>query len=299
MKNCEIEIKDLELVIAPRKEKRSSSDKDVCALNGDDTEFLINFSEKHEQGMPSASLDVHEGVKTIAKIVKWFLTSFNIVIRNLIIAYDSCSESDVRPSQRNLVLRMADIEYGTRVSEDNNLQSNSLLGIAKLTNFIKFQGATIEFLRMDDIDSTKPVICGSDGGFSGIVNLSIPWKNGSLDISKIDADISVDPVELWLHPSTLQWFMNSWELLKKTDDDNKISVNESKKENIRQVHDNSSRKATSEGVLSCADSQINQVSGFSDSPSPNYIIQNWVTSDDLKGRSELEGDYGLRFVFYF
>ncbi|CAA6656458.1 unnamed protein product [Spirodela intermedia] len=250
MKNCQIEVEDLELVIAPCRDSRLPTDKDLVFC----------------------SLDVHEGVKTIAKIVKWFLTSFNVTIRNLIVAFDPCSESDDSSSHMNLVLRIAEMEYGTRVSEDANLQPNSLLGIAKLTNFIKFHGAVIEFLKMDETcssetstsensfkgspsGSTSPVFTGAAGGFSGILNLSIPWKNGSLDISKVDADITLDPVELLLQPSTMKWIMISWESLKKVDKDGRNHVNLSNTDTVHPVRTtgtvrpDNNRKTSSEGVF--------------------------------------------------
>ncbi|CAA7392036.1 unnamed protein product [Spirodela intermedia] len=328
MKNCQIEVEDLELVIAPCRDSRLPTDKDVCFLSDDEKESQKNTPEKLDRrvssgSLSSASLDVHEGVKTIAKIVKWFLTSFNVTIRNLIVAFDPCSESDDSSSHRNLVLRIAEMEYGTRVSDDANLQPNSLLGIAKLTNFIKFHGAVIEFLKMDETcssetstsensfkgspsGSTSPVFTGAAGGFSGILNLSIPWKNGSLDISKVDADITLDPVELLLQPSTMKWIMISWESLKKVDKDGRNHVNLSNTDTVHPVRTtgtvrpDNNRKTSSEGVFSsCIDSQMNQGSDLCDSPSPPYIIQNWVTSDSLKGPAELEGDYGMSIDQFF
>lgn len=325
MKNCQIEVEDLELVIAPCRDSRLPTERDVCFLSDDEKESQKNAPEKLERrvssgSLSSASLDVHEGVKTIAKIVKWFLTSFNVTIKNLIVAFDPCSESDNSSSHRNLVLRIAEMEYGTCVSEEADIQPNSLLGISKLTNFVKFRGAVIEFLKMDETcssetgtsensfngspsGSTSPVFTGAAGGFSGILNLSIPWENGSLDISKVDADISLDPVKLLLQPSTMKWIMISWESLKKVDKDGRNHANLSNTETVHQVrtlgkvHPDNNRKTSSKGVFSsCIDSQMNQGSGLCDSPSPPYIIQNWVTSDNLKGPAGLEDDYGVRFV---
>ena len=45
--------------------------------------------EKVENVTVSASVDVHEGVKTIAKMVKWLLTSFHVKVKKLIVVFDS------------------------------------------------------------------------------------------------------------------------------------------------------------------------------------------------------------------
>uniref|UniRef100_A0A1D1XDD5 Autophagy-related protein 2 n=1 Tax=Anthurium amnicola TaxID=1678845 RepID=A0A1D1XDD5_9ARAE len=330
MKNCQIEVEDLELVIAPRGDNRLPTDTDICLLNGGEKDSQSNATGKLEQGVgpgssPSTSLDVHEGVKTIAKIVKWFLTSFNVKLRNLIVAFDPCPNRVEKGSSthRNLVLRIAEIEFGTCVSEDTNAKLNSLLGIAKLTNFIKFQGAVVEFLEMCDAcasetsfgelysksspsGSTFPVLTGSGDGFTGILNLSIPWKNGSLDIRKVDADISIDPVELLLQPRTIKWIIFSWESLKHVDKDGRSHVSSCNADNVQScssgtVHPDNTRKIASKGIFSMdTDSQMIQGSRTGDSSSPSYIIQNWVTSDNsLRGHAELEADYGASIDQFF
>lgn len=49
----------------------------------------------------------------------------------------------------------------------------------------------------DDGDMLNDVIMiGEGGGFLGSVNLSIFWKNGFLDIRKVDVDIFIDFVEV-------------------------------------------------------------------------------------------------------
>jgi autophagy-related protein 2 len=197
----------------------------------------------------SNSVDVHEGVKTIAKMVKWLLTSFHVKIKKLIVAFDpylDCDEKNMG-SRPTLVLRILETECGTRVSEDAKSNAGarveSFLGISQLTNFVKFQEATLELLQIDDDDKktsfpcvsetnvgeylsgqcpanvTTPVVTGKRGGFSGSLKLSIPWKNGSLDIRKVDADVHIDPVEFRLHPSTIKWLLLSWETLKNLDKD--------------------------------------------------------------------------------
>ncbi|VVA98194.1 unnamed protein product [Arabis nemorensis] len=229
---CQVELDELELVLAPRLESNASSSNEASTsastreesynsrlgLGKHENEMLVNAAN-------SASIDVHEGVKTVAKIVKWFLTSFHVKIKNLIIAFDpdfskEQNEASPRPT---LVLRMTEIECG--ISEDrvstNEVSPDSFLGINRLANCVKFQGAVLELLNMDDVDGEKTcgkkpsnavtlIMTGEGGGFSGSLNLSIPWRNGSLDIRKVDADICIDPVELRFQPSTIRWFLRLW-----------------------------------------------------------------------------------------
>ncbi|MQM00158.1 hypothetical protein Taro_032895 [Colocasia esculenta] len=327
MRNCQIEVEDLELVVAPCGGCGMPTGTDICLQTSDEKESKKNAAEKSDQGigpdnLASSSLDVHEGVKTIAKIVKWFLTSFNIKVRNMIVAFDPCSDRDDKGSysHRNLVLRIAEIEYGTCVSEDATSKLNSLLGISKLTNFVKFQGAVVEFLEMVDpcasetsfnelysksspSGSTFQVLSGAGGGFSGILNLSIPWKNGSLDIQKVDADISVDPVEIWLQPSTIRWIIFSWESLKNVNKVRRCHADTVNTDTIHQAstcgttHLDSNRKMPSKSYFSMdIDSQMNRGPESGDSHSP-HIIQNWVTSESgIRGHVELDPDYGARFA---
>ncbi|KAL0356821.1 UNVERIFIED_CONTAM: Autophagy-related protein 2 [Sesamum calycinum] len=173
----------------------------------------------------NASVDVHEGVKTIAKMVKWLLTSFHVKIKKLIVAFDPLlEEGNKKGLDKILVLRISEIECGTHISEDAPSNSyttaNNFLGLSRLTNFVKFQGAILELLDVDGLDHQSPhecstemavgnsfsgygssgsmvtIICGEKGGFSGNLKLSLPWKDGSLDVSKVDADIHIEPIEI-------------------------------------------------------------------------------------------------------
>lgn len=226
---CQVELDEVELVLAPRLESSTASssssnepstsssiarDDSRIGLGNHESEMLVSVGAK------SASVDVHEGVKTVAKIVKWFLTSFHLKIRNLIIAFDPDFGGEGSSGDPTLVLRMAEIECG--VSEDRGSASepDSFLGINRLANCVKFRGAAIELLNMGDgdgdvdgknvSDDVTLIMTGEGGGFSGSLNLSIPWKNGSLDIRKVDADICIDPVEVRFQPSTIRWFLRLW-----------------------------------------------------------------------------------------
>ncbi|KAJ6896449.1 hypothetical protein NC651_022605 [Populus alba x Populus x berolinensis] len=253
-KGFQVEVDELELVLAPCLKKRNSPADDENSSSSQESRHghkeVGRFgNDLMENAQKSSFVDVHEGVKTIAKVVKWFLTSFHVKVKKLIVAYEPYFEKDEKKvgCQETLVLRVPEIECGTCVSEDANLSSDerveNFLGISQLMNFVKFQGAVLELLKTDGVDNqscspcvsdsifseqfsgrgrskpTTPIVTGKKGGFSGNLKLSIPWKNGSLDIHKLDAEVCVDPVELRLQPSTIKWFLLSWETYKNFDQD--------------------------------------------------------------------------------
>ncbi|XP_034927983.1 autophagy-related protein 2 isoform X1 [Populus alba] len=253
-KGFQVEVDELELVLAPCLKKRNSPADDETSSSSQESRHghkeVGRFgNELMENAQKSSFVDVHEGVKTIAKVVKWFLTSFHVKVKKLIVAYEPYFEKDEKKvgCQETLVLRVPEIECGTCVSEDANLSSDerveNFLGISQLMNFVKFQGAVLELLKTDGVDNqscrpcvsdstfseqfsghcqskpTTPIVTGKKDGFSGNLKLSIPWKNGSLDIHKLDAEVCVDPVELRLQPSTIKWFLLSWETYKNIDQD--------------------------------------------------------------------------------
>ncbi|GJR33660.1 autophagy-related protein 2 [Tanacetum coccineum] len=161
--------------------------------------------ERHmfDSGLTSASAAIHEGVKTIAKMVKWLLTSFHVKIKKLIVALDLSSlESDEIGDSRMLVLHINEMECGTRISEDVDIDNGKC-----------------------DESATTSVITGDKGGFSGTIKLSIPLKNGSLDIRKLDADVCVDPLEIRLQPSSIKIFMYFVNVFEELDKEQKSLMN--------------------------------------------------------------------------
>ncbi|XP_062233110.1 autophagy-related protein 2-like [Phragmites australis] len=231
VKSCEIVVEELELVLAPAVASEVAPVDTECSVSGStsDTQASvktqINESDSN-QCSTSVSRDVDEGVKRIANAVKWFLTSFNIKLKNVYVVFDPWTSLDNRVSEtnRSLVFRIKETEFGTLLSTD---------GLVKLNNFITFHDAVIEFLKMDDVDallqndqdrgtadisaghSTTAVLTGPIGGFSGKLNVSIPWSNGCLNLEKIDADVSVDSLELRLQISSIRWIMNVWDSLQR------------------------------------------------------------------------------------
>ncbi|XP_050365139.1 autophagy-related protein 2 isoform X2 [Argentina anserina] len=245
---CEVEVNELELVLVPCTDKSSPARAESGNQNQDSSN-TGKFDGDMLDNAAKSTRDVHEGVKTIAKMVKWLLTSFHIRIKKLIVAFDPCLEKNGKTSGSlsTLVLRISEAECGTGVSEDANQNVDSgtenFLGNNQLTTFVKFQGAVLELLQMDNDDNQKcnprvtertygdfisvgrppgvttPIMIGKGGGFSGNLKLTIPWKNGSLDIRKVDADAFIEPVELRFQPSTIKWVLLASEVLKSLERD--------------------------------------------------------------------------------
>ncbi|KAK9109179.1 hypothetical protein Sjap_017239 [Stephania japonica] len=254
---CELD--ELEIVLVPRAGGDLSSGDETLNATKDRKQHLTKGSEKlnHEMmnsASQSVSLDVHEGVKKIAKMVKWLLTGLRVNVKKLIVAYDPCSDKDERlyGCHRALVLRINEIEYGTCVSENTDAnphgQVENFLGMTRLANFVRFEGAILELLEMDDVDNhtqvpsaletsfneqcsgslpshcLSPILTGESGGFSGNLKFSIPWKDCSFDINKVDADILIDPLELRVKPSTIMWVMHLYHFLTNLEKDGQCHV---------------------------------------------------------------------------
>ncbi|KAL0928093.1 hypothetical protein M5K25_002333 [Dendrobium thyrsiflorum] len=348
LQNCQIELEELELVFAPFTESKiqasrscsesSSSHKQQMSFGPDGNEPEIS-----RESYGSVSLDIHEGVKTIAKIVKWLLTSFHVRLKNLIVAFDPCLEMNENrvPVNKSLVLRIAETEFGTCLSEDvvqtQIPMADCLLGMAKLTNFVKFEGAVIEVLKMPDIDkspcpqdslesicneysssglplgSTTAILTGRSRGISGRMNICIPWKNGSLDFHKVDAAVCFDPIELRLQPSTIEWIIIIWESLKYASTAarscvqfNTIDSSCSKSK----LHSYSSLRSstilgadiTKPSIRKFSEelhSDINRETIPEDLLPQTHVIQNWVPFSFKEDQTELEQDYGASIDQFF
>ncbi|GER56644.1 autophagy 2 [Striga asiatica] len=242
---CRVEVDELEFVLAPRGGEFCGYEPDTSSHSKVDSSNSSHGSKKQDTESPNSgvSVDVHEGVKTIAKMVKWLLTSFHVKVKKLIVAFDPLLEDGNDSGlDRILVLRICEAECGTHISEDDSSSSfttvNNFLAFSRLTNYVKFEGAVIELLHVDGLDhqsslefptetsagnwfsgycssgNMTTIISGENGGFSGNLSLSLPWQNGSLDIHKVDADLHLEPLEIRLQPSTVKCFIFMWGLLK-------------------------------------------------------------------------------------
>lgn len=333
-KGCEVEVDELEIVLAPSRDNDLQVGSETCSGspegNNDRQSDFGHFGDGiADNAAKGTSNDVHEGVKMIAKMVKWFLTSFHIKIKKLIVAFDPCLESDESKTRScgTLVLRISETECGTCLSEDagatSDRRAESFLGISRLTNFVKFQGAVVELLHMDDVGritnspskATTPIMTWRGGGFSGNVKLSIPWKNGSLDIRKVDADVSIDPIELKIQPSTMKWLLQSWDTCKKLEKDRQDSLSckspdspcMNSSSHFQSLPTASHAIATEKAIPICQ-SYSNNFSSFdgqelaSETMWPtSHLIMDWVPSPAKKNEKEIiqEVDLGARLVFLF
>ncbi|KAE8668110.1 B3 domain-containing protein [Hibiscus syriacus] len=317
-KGCQVEVDELELLLAPCLENDHLSRADEPCSSNDDGNYY-NFSDlgkfsNEMEGSPRNPDNVHEGVKTIAKMVKWFLTSFNVKIKRLIVAFDPSLENVEKLGfRRTLVLRISETEYGTCVSEDAGLvdeaRAHSFLGISQLTNFVKFHGAALELLQMEDVDDQA----WKGGGFSGNLKLSIPWKNGSLDIRKVDADVSIDPVDLRFQPSIIKWLLLSWETFKNFD---KVGKNSMHRETTDSVCLNSNSQFQSsasamividkvtknQGRFSAGYTSLNVRESVDETGLPgSHFIPNWVPISVGKNKQDVgeEADFGASVDQFF
>ncbi|EPS59643.1 hypothetical protein M569_15162, partial [Genlisea aurea] len=229
---CRIELDEVEVVFAPRVAKAQCDELETCPQSKNDE--CGNSLEKPDDGASSSRVansiaEVHDGVKTIARLVKWILTSFHVNIRGLIVAFDPCiAGGSEKGFDRVLVLRISEAECGTEICDDALSGSfgtlQNFLGLGQLTNFLRFRGAILESLLCDGLDNLSSIdsstgnmatlISGKQGGFSGSLKLSLPWKNGTLDTSKVDVNLHIEPLELRIEPSTIRFFIFVWNLFK-------------------------------------------------------------------------------------
>lgn len=331
---CQIEVDELEIVLAPRETNIFQDESETTSSCQSYKNNLSHHCRKLENDavngeLENASVDVHEGVKTIAKMVKWLLTSFHVKVKNLIVAFDPSTWEEKKEGLcRTVVLRISEAECGTQISEDASPSSGNVLhnflGLSQLTNFVKFEGAVIELLRMDDDDQTPPqcssvtpfgdcfsgnhsfgsmitIITGEKGGFSGNLKLSIPWKNGSLDVHKVDADVHIDPLVLRIQPTTLRYVISIWNLFKGMG---------AKSEGHSGASNSHSSNLDSSLLAFCKEPLGNE--GFVTGCSPraekefatdallseSHLISDWV-SKKQKDKTEEEPDFGASMDQFF
>ncbi|KAK4487321.1 hypothetical protein RD792_006063, partial [Penstemon davidsonii] len=328
---CRIEVDELEVVLAPRRTKDSQDESDTCSQNKSGNNSFSHGYKKldHEtinSGLGNASVEVHEGVKTIAKMVKWLLTSFHVKIKKLIVAFDPLLEEESKKGlNKILVLRICEAECGTHISEDASPSSfataHNFLGLSRLMSFVKFQGAVLELLNVDGLDhqsvpecspeinlsnwftghcspgNMTTVLYGEKGGFSGNLSLNIPWKNGSLDIHKVDADFHIDPLELRLQPSTVRCFIFMWDLFKGIGEESKEQGHPEPPKSIL-----SSRAFSSDKELLGSEGFATNCYLMEKEPknvllSDSHLISDWV-SRSQKDRYE-EPDFGASVHQFF
>ncbi|KAK4437873.1 Autophagy-related protein 2 [Sesamum alatum] len=331
---CRIEVDELEVVLAPRRVKASPDESETCrdskSCNSSSSHGIRKLdNETLNSRVANPSVDVHEGVKTIAKMVKWLLTSFHVKIKKLIVAFDPLlEEGNKKGLDRILVLRISEVECGTHISEDasssSSVTAHNFLGLSRLTNFVKFQGAVLELLDVDGLDHHSPyerstetavensfsgycssgnmitIICGEKGGFSGNLKFNLPWKDGSLDICKVDADLHIEPLEIRIQPSTIRYFVFMWDLFKGIGEESK---------DLGYLEPSDSLSAPSPCMLPSdvglfgnegfvTDSCLIDKEPVNTLLSESHLISDWV-SRSQNGRNEEEPDFGASVDQFF
>ncbi|XP_058077457.1 DNA repair protein RAD51 homolog B-like [Magnolia sinica] len=138
-----------------------------------------------------------------------------------------------------------------------------------------------------------------------MLKLSIPCKKGSLDIHKVDADLTINPVVLRLQPSTINWIIISWECLKHVGIDGRSDMHHQVAESVclnsascyhsftldSDVTVTSSSEKLTAGI--CSLSQETTVDASLPGP---RVISNWMLLLISKNHgAEAEADYSARF----
>lgn len=335
----QIVLDELEIIVAPCVKSVHVDESKTNAPCENSVDPSNHDPEKIEQDRVTSdmlsSVQVHEGVKTVAKMVNQLLSSFQVKISRLIVAFDPCGEKEKNNRYcRTLVLRIAEIECKTHISEDAQLQNepkeDDILGLNQLTHSLEFQGAIIEFLQMDCTENrmsnpcppeisfreclvgqataTTQIVTGENGGFSGHINLSIPWKNGFLDICRVDADAHIRPLDLRFQPSTVICFMYLWEILKK---ESIVTEGQTLQNLSDSIYDNSrcSQNSSTPGPCSLrpdivADNEHSSINYSSSNEedygrdaliSESHLISDWVGRNQ-KEITCSEPDFGVRSV---
>ncbi|XP_031482681.1 autophagy-related protein 2 isoform X1 [Nymphaea colorata] len=324
--NCEVEIKDLEIVLSQQSveevpgavEHMRSHRVEKPSISG--SRVKISDSRIHQDATFTPS-DVHEGVKTIANLVKCLLSNFHVKVNNLLVALDPNPKKAGKTSHiyRIMVFHITELAYGTCLSEsvqthsDSGSQSDGFLGMTKLTNFVTFHGATVELLQVIDEESQSdfsdasgfgisqsckpfvppiPVFTG-ENGLCGTLKLSMPWKNGSLDISKVDAEFHIDPVELRFYPSSIQFIIFLWDSFKF------IGRNDNGSTNCKAV---GSETGLSDRLVTNMNSHIGVETLPNESIPGTRLILDWVPVGIIKDKNagaEVEPDFGASVNQFF
>ncbi|CAM6122683.1 unnamed protein product [Calypogeia fissa] len=128
-----------------------------------------------------------------------------------------------------LIVRVAYVEYGVeapQIDSEEPVKAASGTEQGMLVKVVKFKGATVEVVDVQDeivgcegpahdpegIDGTRTdflgqpvfVLFGEGGGLEGSIQLSVPWRDGIVDVPKVHADISISPLKLRLSPHQIE-----------------------------------------------------------------------------------------------
>jgi autophagy-related protein 2 len=241
-----IELDGVELVFVPRKsakkcetEKKQTTDHIEDSIESQNLESVDSDSGGLGYGGAYTYLPVQEGVRVVANLVESLLLGMHISVKNAIVAFQGAPKAS-QNKYSMLVLRFSYSEYSISYSSDQGGTQNGKGLLADgasllLTNSISFEKMSLELLDIvnDENESSTSVagngrvfgqpasILQDDEDLSGCIQLSVPWKNGCLDILKLDADISISNINLqftWHQIQQLMTVINSYGELNKDAD---------------------------------------------------------------------------------
>ncbi|KAL2619934.1 hypothetical protein R1flu_000139 [Riccia fluitans] len=209
----------------------------------DSQDYLAAESDGYAQGVGGggAYMGVDDGVRVIAQMVERILLNLRIKVANLIIVFEeqdlepsdgngvSVIGNGGRAFYSTLLVRVPRMEYGveTAVPEMEDNAKGSTEGEPNmLVKVVKFEGATVEVADVLNVglgskdrfeNSTAPssssklcstrepvkILEGDHGGIYGTIQLSVPWKDGTVDVPKFHADLVISYLQLKVSPQEI------------------------------------------------------------------------------------------------
>ncbi|KAJ7546728.1 hypothetical protein O6H91_08G051700 [Diphasiastrum complanatum] len=231
---CEVELDELELVVTPHDAidagEAGALDTDSAVDIGH--RELEHFDEEADKsGSVGAGgfsyLGVDDGVRMIARMVERVLLDLRVKVRNLVILIGNSLDTSFSlggPSKEHtignashgmLVFHVAHLDYGfdTHFSQ-NEAAADSLMEPAAITKVVNFTGVSAKFtdVALEDLQFEVSQACsspsqvgeflsdcvtileGENGGASGTVQLTIPWRNDHQNVPKVEVGVSISPL---------------------------------------------------------------------------------------------------------
>ncbi|XP_024541789.1 autophagy-related protein 2 [Selaginella moellendorffii] len=174
---CEIEVKGLELLVAPRQsgESRPGSSTNGGGL-GCSSSQLPGISSS-DTGVPTY-LGVSDGVRIIGQMIKNLLLGLRVNVDAVTVGIEGNTGSE-----SYVTFQVPSLKYGYEAAKDG--ESSNLVKV------IEFERASV------DVGTERKVRLLGTNGLSGSIQVTLPCKEAAaLALSKIEFDISVEPVQL-------------------------------------------------------------------------------------------------------
>jgi autophagy-related protein 2 len=132
-----------------------------------------------------------------------------------------------------LIVRVECLDYGVEGPQNDleeTVQAMSGTEPGLLVKVVKFKGATVEVVEVEDevlewdevpttpLEAEFPgvrflgqpvfILVGESGGLAGSIQLSVPWRDGIVDVPKVHADISISAVKLKVSPRQIKQLLD-------------------------------------------------------------------------------------------